>query len=147
MHDCIMQIGMQKIWKTTKDVYHLWLYDIFYKTRKFKWDVTQESRKLSVNYQNLCYRKSMQLSLKREIFTWERLSIFFFKVTLVPNPRYLKRMWFLRNAEQTLLTTKQYRSFAISGFSSQFWTVARSNLFLLSSYHIIIRTNKKLVLH
>lgn len=79
-------------------------------------------------------------TILEEIFAWERLSTSL-KVTLVPNPRYFKRMWFLRNAEQTLLTTKQYRSFAISGFSSQFLRLPWNNVFLLSSCHIIIRTN------
>lgn len=78
-----------------------------------------------------CVTESPRNYLGRKMFTGEWLSTFL-KVTLVPNPRYFKRMWFLRNAEQTLLTKKQYRSLAISGFSSQFLTLAWNNCFCLA---------------
>lgn len=129
MHDCIMQIGMQKIWKTSSLQNQVPSLTRIFLTRKFKWDVTQDSWKLPGNYQNPCHKKSMKLSWKKEIFTQEPLSTCL-KITLVPNPRYVKSMWFLETLSKLL--KKKYRSLAISGCSSLVLTPAWSNCFCLA---------------
>lgn len=83
----------------------LCMYETLKRTRKYKWNVTQESWKLSAKLPKPVSSEVHQLPWKKEVFIWEQLPSLL-KVTVVPNSRHFKRMWFLRNAEQTLLTEK-----------------------------------------